>query len=99
MWSEVLSAVRRTTWRGEITVENAALVRARLSDLPVAKRDPGGLSDTAWAIAEELGWAKTYDAEYLALARLAGGRVVTLDGRMLRGAERTGLVVGLAEVV
>lgn len=44
-------------------------------------------------IASELGWAKTYDAEYLALARLLDTRVVTLDLRLRRGAERLGLVV------
>jgi predicted nucleic acid-binding protein len=36
--------------------------------------------------------------EYLALARLLGGRVVTLDGRLRRGADRTGLVVAPTEL-
>jgi predicted nucleic acid-binding protein len=40
-----------------------------------------------------MGWAKTYDAEYVALARLLGARVVTLDARLRRGADRLGLVV------
>ena len=40
-----------------------------------------------------LGWAKTYDAEYLALAALNGCRVVTVDGRLRRAADRLDLVV------
>jgi hypothetical protein len=51
------------------------------------------LTITAVRIASELGWAKTYDAEYLALARLLDTRVVTLDLRLRRGAERLSLVV------
>jgi predicted nucleic acid-binding protein len=38
------------------------------------------------------------DAEYLALARLRGGRVVTTDERLLRGAARTGLVTDVASL-
>jgi predicted nucleic acid-binding protein len=51
------------------------------------------LHATAWQIAEELGWAKAYDAEYVALAGLLAARVVTLDARVRRGAGRLGFVV------
>lgn len=37
-------------------------------------------------MAEELGWAKTYDAEYVALARLNNCRLLTLDARLKRAA-------------
>jgi hypothetical protein len=49
-------------------------------------------------VADELGWAKTYDANYIAPARLLDARVVTLDARLRRGAGRTGLVIGPDEV-
>jgi len=44
-------------------------------------------------MATELGWAKTYDAEFLALARLEDALVLTTDSRLRRGADRTGLVI------
>ncbi|TMM12296.1 MAG: type II toxin-antitoxin system VapC family toxin [Actinobacteria bacterium] len=47
----------------------------------------------AWQLADELGWAKTYDAEYLALASLLRCQLVTIDARLHRGAARLGLVV------
>jgi len=53
----------------------------------------------AWSVAYELGWARTYDAEYVALARLSGCRVVTLDARLRRGAARLGAVVSLEELL
>jgi predicted nucleic acid-binding protein len=37
-----------------------------------------------------MGRAKTYDAEYVAPARPLGCRLVTLDARLRRGADRLG---------
>lgn len=51
------------------------------------------LGDTSWELAEQLGWAKTFDAEYLALALLLRCRFVTLDAALYRGAHRLGFVV------
>jgi len=45
-----------------------------------------------------MGWAKTYDAEYVALARLLSCRLVTLDARLRRGADRLGFVVAPQEL-
>ena len=52
------------------------------------------LQRTATAIAVRLGWAKTYDAEYLALAQLLDIRLVTVDARLVRGAGKEARVVG-----
>jgi predicted nucleic acid-binding protein len=49
-------------------------------------------------VAEEFGWAKTYDAEYVALAKAEGCRLVTLDSRLRRGTDRLGFVVTPAEL-
>jgi predicted nucleic acid-binding protein len=39
-------------------------------------------------LAEQLGWAETYDAEYLALTQLQADAFVTLDAELARRAER-----------
>jgi predicted nucleic acid-binding protein len=49
-------------------------------------------------VAEEFGWAKTYDANYVALARMLRCRLVTLDARRRRGTARLGYVIGPTEL-
>lgn len=98
LWSEVHSAVREAVWREEITAARSRELLESFHELEIARERPVALYATAVEIAEELGWAKTYDAEFLALARLRGGRVVTTDGRLLRGARRTGLVTDVGSL-
>jgi len=98
MWSEARSALHETAWRGEIDAEDADSARLRLEACPVERVDHPDLGKEAWQIASELGFAKTYDAEYLALARLLECRLVTLDRRLRRGTDRLGFVVGPTEL-
>ena len=98
MWSEARSAIHEALWRGEIRAEDAEATRARLERCPVEPRLPDRLGEEAWRIADELGWAKTYDAEYVALARILGCRLVTLDGRLRRAADRLGFVISPGEL-
>lgn len=98
LWSEVLSALHEATWRGELTREEADAARAVFAGLPVYREDVCELADEAWRIADDLGLAKTYDAEFLALARLRGALLVTADARLRRGADRLGFVVDPVEL-
>ena len=41
----------------------------------------------AWDLAERLGWAETYDAEYVALTQLQADAFVTLDAELARRGE------------
>ena len=98
MWSEARSALHELLWRQELSDDNARAALDRLQRAPVEERTHPQLGSEAWRIADELGWAKTYDAEYVALASLLGCRLVTLDGRLYRGAARLGFVVSPAEL-
>jgi predicted nucleic acid-binding protein len=98
MWSEAHSALHERTWRQELDVEEASQARGRLTRIGVESKTHPSLGAEAWRIADELGWAKTYDAEYVALASLLGCRLVTVDGRLRRGADRLGFVVGPTEL-
>lgn len=98
MWSEARSALHELTWRGEVAAADADIAREALEHAPVVQHDHAELGDRAWRIADDLGWAKTYDAEYVALADLLGCRLVTVDNRLMRGTARLGFVVSPAEL-
>ena len=70
----------------------------RLLRAPVELRDPPGLTEAAWRLADELGWAKTYDAHYVALAQMSGCKLVTLDERLHRGVARLAITVRPSEL-
>ncbi len=82
MWSEASSVLHELRWRREISAELATIGLARLAAADVKARRPKGLIEEAWRVADRLGWAKTYDAEYLALARLLKCRLLTTDAKL-----------------
>jgi predicted nucleic acid-binding protein len=93
MWSEASSVLHELKWRKEISNQLAATALERLAVAEIIPRRPKGLTAEAWLVADRLGWAKTYDAEYVALARLLKCRLLTIDARLKASAG------GLLEVV
>ncbi len=84
----------------EISLELAeqGLERFLTGKIKVEERRPDGLAKAAWQVSEEFGWAMTYDAEYVALTRMLDCRLVTIDGKLRKGADRLGFVVTPAEL-
>lgn len=97
LWSEATSTLRELVWRDHLTAGEAQLALDRLLDAKIERRASKRLYEEASALARELGW-KTYDAEYVALARMLGCRLVTLDGRLRRGAARFAEIVGPSDL-
>jgi predicted nucleic acid-binding protein len=98
LWSEVYAGLHVRLWKGTMRRSDVEASRQRFGAMPIERRQHDDLHAEAWAIAEELGVARTYGCEYLALARLLGTKVVTLDGRLRRGADRLGLVTDPTEL-
>jgi len=99
LWSEVTSVLNEMRWRGDISVPLADATFERLLASPIDRYASDELYAEAREIARRLGWAKTYDAEYVALARRLEVRLVTRDERLRRGAGRLITVVGPDDVV
>lgn len=98
MWSEARSVLHELVWRGEVTPEDGWQALALVEAAPVERLDHERVGEESWRVADELGWAKTYAAEYVALARLLGTRLLTLDARLHRGASRLGVGVSPGEL-
>ncbi len=99
MWSEVSSVLNEMRWRCELSLSLADATFERLLASPIERHASDELHAEAREVARRLGWAKTYDAEYVALARRLDVRLVTRDERLRRGAGRLITVVGPDEVV
>lgn len=98
MWSEASSVLHELLWRKEISEDLAETALRRLSDADISPRRPKGLFEGAWGIAERLGWAKTYDAEYLALARILRCRLLTTDAKLKTAGLKVVAVIGPADL-
>lgn len=98
MWSEALSVLHELLWRKEISDDLAETALQRLTEADISPRRPKGLFDDAWGIAERLGWAKTYDAEYLALARILRCRLLTTDAKLKAAGSKVVDVIGPTEL-
>jgi len=98
LWSEATSAIRSAASRNEISARLAETALERVAELPVKRTIPDGLYRNAFDVAARLGWAKTYDAEYVALALMLGAPLLTRDRRLAQGASRMIEVIGPSDL-
>jgi predicted nucleic acid-binding protein len=84
--SQTLSALHEAVHRGEITADEGRQLLTRVGPpgLKIRLLGDAVLRRVAWDLAEQLRWASTYDAEYLALTRLQADAFVTLDRKLAR---------------
>ena len=93
--SQVLSALHEAVHHGEIAPDLARDRLARINRMPIRLLGDAVLRRRAWELADRLGWASTYDAEYLGLTQLQADAFVTLDADLARKAEE---VVPIASI-
>jgi predicted nucleic acid-binding protein len=98
LWSEATAAFRELQFRGEIDAETANAALVTLLTGPIEPTWPENLFRSATDIAASLGWAKTYDAEYVALARFLDAPLVTVDARLMRRARALAHIIGPTEL-
>jgi predicted nucleic acid-binding protein len=84
--SQVLSRMHEAVHHGDLPADVARERLEAIWRMPIRLLGDAVLRRTAWQIADQLGWAATYDAEYLALTRLQGDAFVTLDPELARQA-------------
>jgi predicted nucleic acid-binding protein len=82
--SQTLSALHEAVHAGEIAPDAALDRLARIRAIPIRLLGDAVLRRRAWDLAEQLGWASTYDAEYVALTQLQADAFVTLDTELAR---------------
>ena len=85
--SQALSALHEAVQRGEITADVARDRLTRIGRMPIRLLGDAVLRRRAWDLADQLGWASTYDAEYVALTQLQADAFVTLNAELARSVE------------
>ncbi len=85
--SQTLSALHEAVQRGEIPADVAHDRLTRIRRMRIRLLGDAVLQRRAWDLADQLGWASTYNAEYVALTQLQADAFVTLDAELARSVE------------
>ena len=82
--SQMLSQLHEAVRRGELDASEAERRLDGIAGMRIRLLGDRVLRRTAWRFADQLGWESTFTAEYVALTRLQGDALVTLDERLAR---------------
>jgi predicted nucleic acid-binding protein len=85
--SQLLSLLYQAVRRGEMTKKDADRLLDHVRGLRIRLLGDRVLQNTAWKIADRLGWPDTFAAEYIALTRLQADAFITLDAELARAVE------------
>lgn len=85
--SQVLSMLHEAVARGEVSADGARDQLARIGRMRIRLLGDAVLRRRVWDLADQLEWASTYDAEYVALTQLQADALVTLDADLARSVE------------
>jgi len=85
--SQTLSVLHEAVQRGELPAGVARDRLACIGRIKIRLLGDAVLRRRAWEVADQLGWASTYDAEYVALTLLQADAFVTLDVELARSVE------------
>lgn len=100
MWSEALSALAQAAFRGDIPSSALGEALERLESLPIGPVSADiAHRRLSLELARSLGWAKTYDAEYVAVAQAQACPLLTIDARLTRGAGHVVEILGPGALV
>jgi predicted nucleic acid-binding protein len=80
--SQLLSLLYQAVHRGEMTKKDAERQLSYVRGLRIRLLGDRVLQSVAWKVADQLGWADTVDAEYVALAQLQSDAFITLDRQL-----------------
>lgn len=97
--SQTLAQLYAEVRSGRLSRQEAQRRLDRLRALRIRLLGDRVLQQHAWRIAEELGWADTFVAEYLALTRLQADALVLRDAALARIAGRVVATATLEELL
>jgi predicted nucleic acid-binding protein len=85
--SQTLSLLHEAVQRGEVAADEGRDRLEHIRKMPIRLLGDAVLRRRAWELADKLGWASTYDAEYIALTQLQADAFITLDADLARSVE------------
>jgi hypothetical protein len=85
--SQTLSEVHEAVHRGDLAADVASDLLEQIWRMPIRLLGDAVLRRRAWKVADQMGWADTFAAEYVALTMLQADAYVTLDEDLARSLE------------
>jgi predicted nucleic acid-binding protein len=95
LFAETTSVLARFAYLGRLDYEEVSDALRNLFSVAISLSHQLDVCQRAVEIARELGHKRAYDAQYLAVAELAGATLVTSDGPMYSSATRLSISASL----